>query len=128
MLYQLLLATNGTIFIIAMFFFQLQLWLENCKEQLILENAIPNIEPPYNSDTNLVTRIHSFLERHGFINFGVFKRLKVKFGVLIKFYPNEINISFQTKIPIIVFIEPFLAFLWFFGKGRVRTIIVIRIQ
>ncbi|KAF6205456.1 hypothetical protein GE061_019629 [Apolygus lucorum] len=54
----------------------LQLWLENPKQQLILENAIPLVEPPYNSDTSLVTRIHSFLERHGFINFGVFKRLK----------------------------------------------------
>ncbi|XP_012272310.1 lysine-specific histone demethylase 1A [Orussus abietinus] len=54
----------------------LQLWLENPKQQLIIENALPSIEPPYNSDTILVRRIHAFLERHGFINFGVFKRLK----------------------------------------------------
>lgn len=57
--------------------FQLQLWLENPKQQLILENALPAIEPPYNSDTVLTRRIHAFLERHGFINFGIFKRLKV---------------------------------------------------
>ncbi|XP_050446710.1 lysine-specific histone demethylase 1A [Cataglyphis hispanica] len=54
----------------------LQIWLENPKQQLIIENALPQIEPPYNSDTVLTRRIHAFLERHGFINFGVFKRLK----------------------------------------------------
>ncbi|EZA51288.1 Lysine-specific histone demethylase 1A, partial [Ooceraea biroi] len=54
----------------------LQMWLENPKQQLIIENAFPQIEPPYNSDTVLTRRIHAFLERHGFINFGVFKRLK----------------------------------------------------
>uniref|UniRef100_T1JI28 Lysine-specific histone demethylase n=1 Tax=Strigamia maritima TaxID=126957 RepID=T1JI28_STRMM len=54
----------------------LQLWLENPKQQLIFENALPQIEPPYNSDGPLVMRIHAFLERQGFINFGVFKRLK----------------------------------------------------
>uniref|UniRef100_A0A1B6LH74 Lysine-specific histone demethylase n=1 Tax=Graphocephala atropunctata TaxID=36148 RepID=A0A1B6LH74_9HEMI len=54
----------------------LQLWLDNPKQQLLLENTIPLVEPPYNSDANLVTRIHSFLERQGYINFGIFKRLK----------------------------------------------------
>ncbi|XP_025985884.1 lysine-specific histone demethylase 1A [Solenopsis invicta] len=54
----------------------LQIWLENAKQQLIIENALPQIESPYNSDTVLARRIHAFLERHGFINFGVFKRLK----------------------------------------------------
>lgn len=55
----------------------LQLWLDNPKQQLIFENALPHIEPPYNSDGPLVMRIHAFLERHGFINFGVFKKLKL---------------------------------------------------
>ncbi|XP_024870658.1 lysine-specific histone demethylase 1A [Temnothorax curvispinosus] len=54
----------------------LQIWLENPKQQLIIENALPQIESPYNSDTVLARRIHAFLERHGFINFGMFKRLK----------------------------------------------------
>lgn len=54
----------------------LQLWLENPKQQLIFENVLPQIEPPYNSDGPLVMRIHAYLERHGYINFGVFKRLK----------------------------------------------------
>lgn len=54
----------------------LQLWLENPKTQLSLESTIPQIDSPYNSDGPLVMRVHSFLERQGFINFGVFKRLK----------------------------------------------------
>lgn len=54
----------------------LQLWFDNPKQQLIYENALPQIEPPYNTDAPLVMRIHAFLERHGLINFGVFKRLK----------------------------------------------------
>ncbi|XP_049768257.1 lysine-specific histone demethylase 1A isoform X1 [Schistocerca cancellata] len=54
----------------------LQLWLENPKQQLLLENALPMMEPPYNSDGPLVARVHAFLERHGFINFGIFKRLR----------------------------------------------------
>ena len=28
----------------------------------------------WNSDEGLVIRIHAFLERHGYINFGIFKR------------------------------------------------------
>ena len=29
--------------------FQLQLWMENPKQQIIFENALPQIEAPYNS-------------------------------------------------------------------------------
>ncbi|XP_044758045.1 lysine-specific histone demethylase 1A [Coccinella septempunctata] len=54
----------------------LQMWLENPKQQLILEYAIEKLEPPYDSDLVLVKRIHAFLERNGFINFGIFKRIK----------------------------------------------------
>ncbi|CAN8001383.1 unnamed protein product [Ixodes hexagonus] len=54
----------------------LQLWLENPKQQLVFENALPQMEPPYNSDGPLVLRIHSYLERQGLINFGVYERLK----------------------------------------------------
>ncbi|XP_063241674.1 lysine-specific histone demethylase 1A-like isoform X2 [Bacillus rossius redtenbacheri] len=56
----------------------LQLWLENPKQQLVFENALLQVEPPYNSDGPLVMRIHAFLERHGFINFGIFKRVKLQ--------------------------------------------------
>lgn len=54
----------------------LQLWLDNPKQQLIVEQAVEKIEPPFNSDVTLLKRVHTFLERNGFINFGVFKRLK----------------------------------------------------
>lgn len=54
----------------------LQLWLENPRQELTLENALPRIEPPYNSDQQLAMRVHSYLERQGLINFGVFERLK----------------------------------------------------
>ncbi|XP_071113292.1 lysine-specific histone demethylase 1A-like isoform X1 [Haliotis cracherodii] len=54
----------------------LQLWLDNPKQQLTFEGGLPQIEAPYNSDGPLVMRVHSFLERYGLINFGVFKRLK----------------------------------------------------
>ncbi|KAH8030816.1 hypothetical protein HPB51_011860 [Rhipicephalus microplus] len=52
----------------------LQLWLENPKQQLVFENALPQMEPPYNSDGPLVHRIFSYLERQGLINFGVYER------------------------------------------------------
>lgn len=54
----------------------LQLWLENPKQQLLFENALPQMEPPYNSDGPLVHRIFCYLERQGLINFGVYERLR----------------------------------------------------
>lgn len=56
--------------------FQLQLWLDNPKIQLTFEATTQQLEAPYNSDTVLVHRIHSYLERHGLINFGIYKRVK----------------------------------------------------
>ncbi|XP_078001401.1 lysine-specific histone demethylase 1A-like [Glandiceps talaboti] len=65
----------------------LQLWYENPKVQLTFENALPQIEAPYNSDGPLVMRVHAYLERHGYISFGVHKRLKPlpakKFGKVL---------------------------------------------
>lgn len=54
----------------------LQMWIENPKLQLTIEVALKKIEQPFDSDPSLVKDIHYFLERHGFINFGIFKRLK----------------------------------------------------
>lgn len=54
----------------------LQMWLDNPKQQLIVEHAIEKMEAPFNSDVPLVKRVHAFLERNGFINFGIFKRVK----------------------------------------------------
>ena len=52
----------------------LQMWLENPKGQLTAQDALNRLQPPWNSDEALVIRIHAFLERHGYINFGIFKR------------------------------------------------------
>ncbi|GLG98629.1 Possible lysine-specific histone demethylase 1 [Gryllus bimaculatus] len=54
----------------------LQIWLENPKQQLLFEKAVSEIEAPYQGDESLVMRIYVFLEQHGYVNFGVFKRLK----------------------------------------------------
>ncbi|KAI0217663.1 Lysine-specific histone demethylase 1A [Lamellibrachia satsuma] len=54
----------------------LQLWFENPLQQLTFKNALPQIEAPYNSDGPLAMRVHAFLDRHGFINFGVYKQLE----------------------------------------------------
>ncbi|KAK5650233.1 hypothetical protein RI129_001262 [Pyrocoelia pectoralis] len=52
----------------------LQMWLDNPKQQLLVDQCLEKTEAPYNSDAPLVLRIHTFLERNGFINFGIFKR------------------------------------------------------
>uniref|UniRef100_A0A3Q3FKS7 Lysine-specific histone demethylase n=1 Tax=Kryptolebias marmoratus TaxID=37003 RepID=A0A3Q3FKS7_KRYMA len=54
----------------------IQLWLDNPKIQLTFEATAQQLEAPYNSDAVLVHRIHSYLERHGLINFGIYKRVK----------------------------------------------------
>lgn len=54
----------------------LQMWIEDPKIQLTYENALKTMEKPFDSDPNLVKKIHEYLERHGFINYGIFKRLK----------------------------------------------------
>merc|ERR1719400_2461164 len=52
----------------------MQMWLENPKIQLTAQDALKRLQPPWNSDEDLVIRIHAFLERHGYINFGIYKR------------------------------------------------------
>lgn len=54
----------------------IQLWLDNPREELVFENVLPQVEPPYNSDGPLIARVFAYLERHGYINFGVFKRIR----------------------------------------------------
>jgi len=54
----------------------LQMWLSNPKIQLTKEDAFAKIEKPLNSDRNLSYRIHGFLERQGYINFGIYKRVR----------------------------------------------------
>lgn len=54
----------------------LQMWIEDPKTQLTFENSLKRMEKPFDSDPGLVRRIHEYLERHGFINYGIFQRLK----------------------------------------------------
>uniref|UniRef100_H2ZB31 SWIRM domain-containing protein n=1 Tax=Ciona savignyi TaxID=51511 RepID=H2ZB31_CIOSA len=54
----------------------LQLWLDNPKVELIYEVAVQRLTDlkeisPENVPLSL--QIHKYLERHGFINFGIFK-------------------------------------------------------
>ncbi|RVE54040.1 hypothetical protein evm_001443 [Chilo suppressalis] len=53
----------------------LKLWFEDPKKQLTQEYAVQKMEPPYNADPALVMRTHAFLERHGFINYGIYDRM-----------------------------------------------------
>uniref|UniRef100_UPI00358F3440 lysine-specific histone demethylase 1A-like n=1 Tax=Myxine glutinosa TaxID=7769 RepID=UPI00358F3440 len=57
----------------------LQLWLDNPKTQLSFDATFQQIAAPYNDhagEPQLVHRIHSYLERHGLINFGIYKRVE----------------------------------------------------
>lgn len=55
----------------------LQSWVENPRQQLTLEQAMSQLEPPQNNDPKLAARVHAFLSRYGLINFGVYKILKM---------------------------------------------------
>ena len=52
----------------------LQMWIDNPKIQLTGDDALRKLEAPWNSDEQLAARVHAFLERHGYINFGIYKR------------------------------------------------------
>jgi lysine-specific histone demethylase 1 len=51
----------------------LQLWLENPKQQLTSEEVLSKVDKPFESDKAFTIRVHAFLERHGYINFGIYK-------------------------------------------------------
>ncbi|OWR44349.1 putative lysine-specific histone demethylase [Danaus plexippus plexippus] len=53
----------------------LKLWFEDPKKQLTQEQSVQKMEPPYSADPALVMRTHAFLERHGFINYGIYERV-----------------------------------------------------
>ncbi|XP_065577951.1 lysine-specific histone demethylase 1A-like [Artemia franciscana] len=53
----------------------LHLWHQNPNEELALEAVMKKIEPPYNSDPTLVKRVFAYLDRYGFINFGIYKKI-----------------------------------------------------
>lgn len=52
----------------------IQLWLENPRYELTVNHCLEGIEAPYDSDPILIRRIYAFLDRFGYINFGIFKK------------------------------------------------------
>lgn len=54
----------------------LQLWIDSPRVELTVDAAVSQVEPPYNTDTALIRRVHAFLHRQGYINFGIFQRAK----------------------------------------------------
>lgn len=54
----------------------LKMWLENVKQQLTYDFVVKNIEKPFDIDPVLIKRIFMFLERYGYINYGIFTKLE----------------------------------------------------
>uniref|UniRef100_A0A914BWE4 SWIRM domain-containing protein n=1 Tax=Acrobeloides nanus TaxID=290746 RepID=A0A914BWE4_9BILA len=52
-----------------------QLWQLDPLVELTFEAVYEEIPPPFNSDKALLKRVHEFLQRYGYINFGVFMNL-----------------------------------------------------
>lgn len=52
------------------------MWLENVKRQLTVDFIVLNIEKPFDMQPALIKRIFLFLERYGYINFGIFEKLE----------------------------------------------------
>ncbi|KAI1711721.1 flavin containing amine oxidoreductase domain-containing protein [Ditylenchus destructor] len=50
----------------------LVLWHLDPIIELTVDDVLKEIPPPYNSDVKLITGVHAFLQRYGYINFGVF--------------------------------------------------------
>ncbi|KAF8366201.1 spr-5 [Pristionchus pacificus] len=48
----------------------LQMWLLEPNVECTLESAYDQIMIPFNSDRGLIRRVHAYLERYGYINFG----------------------------------------------------------
>lgn len=54
----------------------LKMWLENVKQQLTYDFVVKNIEKPFDIDPVLIKRIFIYLERYGYINYGIFTKLQ----------------------------------------------------
>ncbi|KAL3091816.1 hypothetical protein niasHS_004532 [Heterodera schachtii] len=53
----------------------LVIWQLDPLVELTVEYILPELPAPYDSDVELVTGIHAYLQRYGFINFGTFHQL-----------------------------------------------------
>jgi lysine-specific histone demethylase 1 len=54
----------------------LKMWLENPKIQLTYNYIIKNIEKPFNLRPKFIKRVYLYLERYGYINFGIYKKVE----------------------------------------------------
>ncbi|CAI4229990.1 unnamed protein product [Auanema sp. JU1783] len=54
----------------------LQMWFLDPNVELTANDAQQQMIVPYNSDTRLIYRIHAYLQRYGYINIGLFHRLR----------------------------------------------------
>jgi lysine-specific histone demethylase 1 len=54
----------------------LKMWLENVKQQLTYDFVLKNIEKPFDIDPGLIKRVFTYLERYGYINYGIFTKLQ----------------------------------------------------
>ncbi|CAJ0946194.1 unnamed protein product, partial [Mesorhabditis belari] len=65
----------------------LQLWLQEPNVEMKIEDALQQMPYPYNTTTWLIRRVHAYLIRYGYINYGKYFKLKgitkVKHRVLI---------------------------------------------
>lgn len=57
-------------------FMSFKIWFNNLKCQLTVNNIVSNIEKPFDVELALIKRIFLFLDRYGYINFGVFQKLE----------------------------------------------------
>ncbi|KAI3409877.1 Lysine-specific histone demethylase 1A [Globodera pallida] len=56
----------------------LGLWQLDPLVELIVDYILTELPKPFDSDVELVTGIHAYLQRHGFINFGIFHKLTTR--------------------------------------------------
>ncbi|KHN70735.1 Lysine-specific histone demethylase 1A [Toxocara canis] len=56
----------------------LQLWQLDPTKELSFESVLSHLPSPYDSDRSLVYRVHAFLQRYSYINFGVFVYQKAR--------------------------------------------------
>uniref|UniRef100_A0A914I0B2 Lysine-specific histone demethylase n=1 Tax=Globodera rostochiensis TaxID=31243 RepID=A0A914I0B2_GLORO len=56
----------------------LVLWQLDPLVELIVDYVLTELPKPFDSDVELVTGIHAYLQRYGFINFGIFHKLTTR--------------------------------------------------
>lgn len=52
------------------------MWLQDVKKQVTFDYVLKSIEKPFDLSAKLIKRIFMFLERYGYINYGIFERVQ----------------------------------------------------